>query len=443
VSLTTFATRLSRGEQELAGALRAQVGARLAASTNEETTGVQAREVGRALIKSALEEHARAALRAGGQVLDLQTEAGIERAVFDGLFGLGGFQQYLDDPEVENIIANGCDRVFIRYAGGRREQVGPVAASDEDLVELLRTIAARAGAEERRFDRAHPQLNIQLGDGSRLFAVMSVCARPSVTIRRHRLMDVTLADLVALEAFDRDIAEQLAALVRAKFNVLIAGGMDTGKTTLLRAMASCIDPLERLVTIEDTFELGLHEDEARHPDVVPLQAREANLEGFGQITQAELVRMGLRMSADRVIVGEVRGAEVIPMLNAMSQGSDGSLGTIHASNSQLVFNRLASYAIQAPERLDRAAANLMVASSVHVIVQLAKTREERRVITSIREITGINERDAVVSNEVYKPGPDRRAVPGSGWQAETAEALIDAGLDEDVLARAARAGWSL
>jgi len=433
---------LSEAEHDLVRRLRAAVGARLAARVGDDTLLEERQKIAQGLIDAALVEHTRQALAGGGQVLDNLAEQRVARAVFDGLFGLGGFQVLLDDPEVENIIANGCDQVFVR-SGRARKQVGPVAGSDEELVELLRTIAARAGAEERRFDRGNPQLNVQLPDGSRLFAVMSVSKRPSVTIRRHRFMDVSLARLSQMGMFDEDIAAQLAALVQARFNILIAGGTDTGKTTVLRALAKSIGPEERLVTIEDTFELGLDQDVDAHPDVVAMQAREANIEGHGRVSQAELVRMGLRMSPDRVIVGEVRGEEVIPMLNAMSQGADGSLGTIHASNSRQVFNRLAAYAIQAPERLDRAATNLMVSSAVHVIVQLAKLRDGTRVVSSIREITGINERDEITSNEVYKPGPDGRAVPATGWQVETANALIDAGLDEAVLTRASRAGWSL
>jgi pilus assembly protein CpaF len=432
---------LSESEHDLVRVLRAAVGTRLAAQVGDDTPAEERRRIGQELIDAALVEHTRQALAGGGHVLDNLAEQRVARAVFDALFGLGGFQPLLDDPEVENIIANGCDRVFVR-SGRMRKQVGPVAASDEELIELLRTIAARAGAEERRFDRGNPQLNIQLPDGSRLFAVMSVSKRPSVTIRRHRFMDVSLQQLVDLGMFDADIAAQLAALVRARFNILIAGGTDTGKTTMLRALAKAIDPQERLVTIEDTYELGLDLDADAHPDVVAMQAREANIEGHGRVSQAELVRMGLRMSPDRVIVGEVRGAEVIPMLNAMSQGADGSLGTIHASTSRQVFSKLASYAVQAPERLDRAATNLVVSGAVHVVVHLDKTRDKTRVLSSIREITGINERDEITSNEVYRPGPDGRAIPATGWQVETANALVDAGLDEAVLTRASQAGWS-
>jgi pilus assembly protein CpaF len=442
MSVATFEREaLTDDEQHLVRKLRASVGARLAERVGNTSGSVERERVGRELIDDALMAHARAGLAGGGRdVLDGQAEAKVSRAVFDALFGMGGLQRWLDDPSVENITANGFDHVFVHYADGSKVPVGPLAASEEDFVDLLRTIAARAGTEERIFDRAHPQLNIQLPDGSRLFAVMAVSRRVSLTVRKHRHMATSLRELSAMGMFDLDIAAQLEAAVRAKLNILICGAMGGGKTTVLRGLAACIGPEERLVTIEDTYELGL---EHAHPDVVAMQAREGNLEGQGAVSQAELVRMSLRMNASRVIVGEVRGEELVPMLNAMTMGTDGSLGTIHASSSKQAFDKMATYAIQSPERLDRAATNLLVGTALHVVIQLGRLRDGTRVLSSIREITGVGDNGEVTSNEVYKPGRDGRAVPGTGWTADTAQRLIDAGLDEDVLTRSARAGWSI
>ena len=337
----------------------------------------------------------------------------LEKSVTDALCAMGGLQPYLDMPDVENINATGHDQVFLRFADGRRERGAfPVADSDAELIDLIRTAAARVGHEERRFDRGAPMLSLQLPDGSRLFAVMAVTKRPCISVRRHRYPKATLSDLIALGTVDAGLAAFLSAAVRAKLNILIAGGTGAGKTTMLRALASEMDPAERLVTIEDALELGLDTDPDRHWDVVPMQARETNSEGRGAISQAELVRAGLRMSPDRVIVGEIRGAEVIPMCNAMSQGNDGSMATLHASTSRGVFAKLAAYAAQAPERLDLPSTNLLVANALHLVVQLDQAPDGTRVVSSVLEITGADG-PMVVANEIFRPGPDRRAVPAT------------------------------
>lgn len=419
----------------LTARLRGEVGARLSAYAAEleaaglpPMTGAARQETAWRLLAEAWQAESRRRLSAGQPVWDGGTEERVSRAVVDGLFGLGGLQGLLDDPEVENVHVNGADRVFVRYADGREERAGAVAGSDAELAELVRTVAAKAGEEERRFDRAVPRLNVQLEDGSRLFAVMAVTGRVCVSIRRHRFMTVTLKDLVRMGVCDEPLAAFLGALVRARKNLVVAGGTNVGKTTVLRALASQIPPAERLVTIEDTFELGLDRDEIAHPNVVAMQAREANLEGVGAVDQAELVRWGLRMGPDRVIVGEIRGAEVVPMCNAMSQGNDGSMSTLHSSTSRGVFTKLAAYAAQSPERLSLEATSLLVASAVHFVVHLAWARDGRRVVSSIREVVDADG-PQVVSNEVYRPGPDRRAVPATAPRAETMDDLVAVGLD--------------
>jgi Flp pilus assembly CpaF family ATPase len=422
-------------EQAVTGQLRAHVAVALARHAQDrEETGQGALPPGErhavvsALISQALEEHATAALRSGQPALDAAAEKRVTRAVTAALLGLGGLQALLDDPQVENIDVNGHDQVFARYADGRIARAAPVAASDADLVELIRTIAARAGTEERRFDRASPRLTIQLPDGSRLFAVMSVTRRPCISVRRHRHARVTLDDLARLGTVDHAMAGFLSAAVRARKNILVAGGTSIGKTTLLRALAAEIPPHERLVTIEDTFELGLDADPARHPNVVAMQAREANIEGTGEIGLAELVRWGLRMNPARVIVGEIRGPELIAMLNVMSQGNDGSMATVHSSSSRGVFTKLAAYAAQSPERLNIEATGLLVASAIHFVVHLAWSTDGVRVVSSVREIVDA-EGPQIISNEVWRPGPGRRAVPGARLRDDTMDELAAAGFD--------------
>ncbi len=420
------------GERWMTDVVRQRVVGRLASYADdreaaglptEDETGRQA-TVSR-MIDEELGELRRQALAGGGRIADAAAENRVAQAVRDALFGTGGLERLLADVSLENICVNGCDVVWVKDQSGAWRRERPVADSDAELVELVRTLATRCGDEERRFDRGMPRLNLQLPDGSRLFAVMSVCGRVSLTIRRHRFPAASMADLVRLGVCDAELAALLTALVKARKNIVIGGGTNVGKTTVLRAFANEIPPAERLVTVEDTFELGLDRSGA-HPNVVAMQAREPNIEGAGGIDQAELVRWGLRMSPDRVIVGEIRGAEVIPMCNAMSQGNDGSLSTIHASTSRGVFTKLASYAAQSPERLSLEATNLMVASAVHFVVHLGWDTLGQRVVDSVREVIDADG-PQIVSNEVYKPGPDGRAVRGAPLRTETVDDLVAVG----------------
>jgi pilus assembly protein CpaF len=418
------------GERAAAEDIRGRVARALAGQARDGTVpapgpGYDALVAG--LISAASRDHAEAAMNAGQSALGPAADGRVARAVAAALTGLGGLQPLLDDPGIENIDVNGCDRVFVRYADGRRAQMPPVAGSDAELADLIRAAAARSGTQERRFDAGSPRLTVQLPDGSRLFAAMAVTARPCVSVRRHRYRQVTLAGLARLGTVTPQLATFLAAAVRARKNILIAGGTGAGKTTLLRALAAEIPPHERLVTIEDTLELGL-DDGTAHPNVVAMQAREANIEGAGEITQAELVRWALRMNPDRVLVGEVRGPELIAMLNVMSQGTDGSMATVHASSSAGAFGKLAAYAAQAPERLDPAATALLVASAIHFVVHLAQAPDGTRMVSSVREVTGCDG-PQVASNEAWQPGPGGQAVPAAPMRPGTVADLEAAGLD--------------
>jgi pilus assembly protein CpaF len=256
----------------------------------------------------------------------------------------------------------------------------------------------------------------------------------SISIRKHRFTKVTLKDLIAQGTLDEELAAFLSALVRARKNVMIAGAVSAGKTTLLRALASEIDPEERLITVERALELGLHEDTERHPDCVALEERLPNVEGAGEVTLAQLVRDSLRMRPDRVIVGEVLGDEVITMLNAMMQGNDGSLSTIHANSSADVITKVQTYALQAKERLPFDATNGLFAGALDFILFLRRivTPEggQRRVLESVREVAGHDEA-GVKTNEVWGYNGFGRVTRKSSVQIACEADLIQAGWNPD------------
>lgn len=375
------------------------------------------RHYARAVIAQILEEYARAEINAGRTPLDAETEEAYAAAVHAALFGVGRLQPLLDDPEVENIDINGCDHVFVQYADGREERMPAVADSDDELVELVQILGAYSGLSSRPFDSANPQLDIRLPDGSRMSAVMDVCARPSISIRRARLSRVHLDDLVRFGSLTPELAAFLSAAVAARKNIMIAGATNAGKTTLLRALANEIPANERLITVERALEVGLGEFADLHPNVVAFEERLPNSEGNGAITMAELVRRSLRMNPSRVIVGEVLGDEIVTMLNAMSQGNDGSLSTIHANSSIEVFNRISTYAIQSVERLPVEATMMLIAGAIDFVVFVQKQNDFlaggrlRRFVASIREVNGVDGR--VLSSEVFAAGPDGIAEPAA------------------------------
>jgi Flp pilus assembly CpaF family ATPase len=411
-------------DQQLVRRLREEVGDVLASQRRDDAangimpmSGEDERQFARAVIGRVLESHARTEIAAGRTPPTVIEDEGLSEGVHAALFGVGRLQPLLDDPMVENIDINGADRVFVGYADGREEFVGPVADSDEELVELVQVLGAYSGLTSRSFDTANPQLDLRLPDGSRLSAVMGVTARPALSIRRSRLSRVFLDDLVENGSLTPEIAAVLSAAVKARKNIMIAGATNAGKTTLLRALANEIPAYERLITVERAMELGLGEFEDLHPNVVAFEERLANSEGQGYIGLGELVRRSLRMNPSRVIVGEVLGDEIVTMLNAMSQGNDGSLSTIHANSSLEVFNRICTYAIQSAERLPTDATMMLIAGAIDFVVFVERRNDFgnggtlRRRVTSIREVNGVDGR--VLSSEIFAAGPDHIARPAA------------------------------
>lgn len=420
--------------------LRAEVAEGVAAQRQQDAAaGLPAmspedeRQFAQALLARALEGHARTEVIAGRRPMTAEDEEQLAEAVQSALYGVGRLQPLLDDPTVENIDINGCELVFVSYADGREEVADPVAETDDELVELIQLLGAYSGLSSRSFDSANPQLDLRLPDGSRLSAVMDVCARPSVSIRSNRLQKVLLSDLVGNGSISEELAHFLAAAVAARKNIMIAGATNAGKTTLLRALANEILPHERLVTVERALELGLGDFPELHPNVVAFEERLPNSEGLGHISMADLVRRSLRMNPSRVIVGEVLGDEIVTMLNAMTQGNDGSLSTIHANAAIEVFNRIATYAIQAQERLPVDATHMLIAGALDFVVFLEKRNDYlaggrlRRFVSSVREVNGFDSR--VLSTEVFTIGSGGVAVPHA--PIACMNDLIAAGYDPD------------
>ena len=401
----TLRTRVADG---LRGERRAR------AESGRPLTSDDARALGHALTLQALREHRLDELDNGSAHLAAPEEdAEIAAAVSALLFGLGRLQPLLDDETITNIEINGGDRVWITLDDGRVLPGPPVADSDAELVELIRTAAAYGGLSSRPFDPANPWLEMRLPDGSRLCALMSVVERPTVSIRCYRMRRIRLADLLDRGGMSRQVGAFLRACVLARMNLMVSGETFAGKTTLLRALGNEIPVEERLITAEHFLELGFHDYPDLHRDVVAMEERLPNAEGVVALTLTDLVERSRRMNPDRIIVGEVIGGEIVAMLDAMTQGNDGSLSTIHARSADTVVHRISTYAMTSAQRLPLEASHLLTAGALDFVVHVAKQRlpdgRLHRQVTSVREIVGYDGLQ-VVSSEVFASG----AVPAGG-----------------------------
>lgn len=377
---------------DLVAEVRQDVASELAALRREEAAGDElslVHEAARAetIIWKHLDALARRRSIDGlDQLLPLAEEATARRVHAD-LFGLGGFEDYIHDPTIENIFVNGCDRVFVNRTGGSGpEEVPPIAESDEAIVELINRWAARLGRTERRFDLANPRLDLRLPGGQRLHAIMEVTARPTITIRCPYHRKVDFSDLIALGTLDEPMAKFLDAAVKSRCNIVVAGGTSTGKTTLLRALLFRVPPRERIITIEDTAELGIAKFVEEHPNVVEMETRQSNLEGVGGLDMMDLTRECLRMTPDRVVLGEVRGAEALYMLKAMSQGNDGSMCTIHSNSARGVLDRVRGYVAEGTSGIPMSVIDGFYRNAVDLVVHLKVLGDRRRVISSVIEV---------------------------------------------------------
>lgn len=437
--------------------LRAQVAAGLREARREraeagrpDLTSDDERQLGRSLIARALDEHRRALVLAHGQAPPtVEHDLAVAGAVEAALFGLGRLEPLLADPDTVHIDINGHDRVWLYRDDGRVEQGPAVAESDDELIEWVRTAATYSGLSSRPFDVANPWLELRLPDGSRLCALMSVVGRPAVSIRLFRSQRVTLDDLAARGGFTPQLHAFLAAAVKARANIIVSGETFSGKTTLLRALGNAIPYTERILTCEHFLELGLDRHPDLHRDVVAMEERLPNAEGVGAITLHDLVEHSRRLNPDRLIVGEVIGGEIVAMLDAMTQGEDGSLSTIHARDSRGVFDRITTYALMSSHRLPAETSGMLLAGALDFVVHMTKTSipdpdglGERvfRHVSSVREVIGFDGHQ-VISSEVFAtPTGIRQAVPAAEAAApvtaDRAERLRAAGYDQQAWAAA-------
>ncbi|MGO8960160.1 MAG: CpaF family protein [Streptosporangiaceae bacterium] len=362
-------------------------------------------------------------------------------AVHDQRYGLGPLTRFLRDPQVENVDITGFDRVWITYSTGERVGGPPVAASDDALITLIRSWAARGGQTSRDFSAASPLVNVALAGGARLTATMSVTPRPCVSLRRHGQPDATLASLVALGTIDPSLADFLAAAVRSRCNVIITGGVNAGKTTMLRALASEIPAGERIATLESEYELYLHETH-KHPDVIAFETREANSEGAGGVSLHDLIAHALRHNPQRILVGEVRRNEIMPMLEAMNSGQEGSMCTLHANSPAEAFDRILILSLRGGLALAERAIHILVGMAVDLIVHLRRGYDGSRTVRYVSEIIEVlppGDTDRPAVNRLFLPDPQTgRASPACTPSPGLLARLDAAGLDADVLGRSWR-----
>lgn len=393
------------------------------------------RRFARSTLRKELRRRNEAALTTGREPMAQDVEEQLIEETLNAVFGFGELERWLQDPSVQDVHINGFDRVFIKTRDGHRKQVSQVASSDAELRRLIADFARRMGRVEQRFDYANPIIDMQLPNGDRLNAMFSVSSRPSMSIRRHDFAISSLDELLGRGAMDGVVARFLRACVHSRRNLVVSGGTGTGKTTMLRALINEIDSDERIVTIEDNLELGISRFGEAHPNLVECEARSENIEGVGGISMADLVVASLRMDPDRIVVGECRGAETVPMLLAMSQGNEGSMTSIHADSSKNVFNRIITYAATlAHPPIDPNHATLLIRDAVHFVIHLGVS-DGHRVIQSIREVDPTSEEN-MLSTEVFAPGSDGRAIPAYGISGRShINALAREGFDPRWAAR--------
>jgi pilus assembly protein CpaF len=336
--------------------------------------------------------------------LSLSQRQFVIRRIEDEVMGHGPLEPLLADPTVSDILVNGPHQVYVERRG-KLELTDVRFNDDAHLINIIDRIVSAVG---RRVDESSPMVDARLKDGSRVNAIIPPLALdgPMLSIRRFAIELLSVDDLIRLGTLDDATARVLRAVVKSRLNVVISGGTGAGKTTLLNILSGFVPETERVVTIEDSAELQLQQ-----PHVVRLETRPPNIEGKGAVAQRDLVRNSLRMRPDRIIVGEVRGAEALDMLQAMNTGHDGSLTTVHANSPRDALSRIETMITMAGIAFPIKAMRAQMASALHVIVQVSRDEDGRRRVVSVQEINGM-EGDIITMSEIF--AFDRRGVDKDG-----------------------------
>ena len=339
--------------------------------------------------------------------LNFDEQEKIQADLLDEVFGLGPLEPLLRDPKISDILVNNKDHVFIEK-GGLLQRVDTTFRDDRHLLQIIDRIVSRVG---RRVDESSPMVDARLTDGSRVNAIIPPLALdgPSLSIRRFGTGPLAVNQLVQLKSVSPEMMEVLASAVKARISILIAGGTGAGKTTFLNILSQYIPRNERLVTIEDAAELRLAQE-----NIVRLETRPPNIEGQGAIKQRQLLINCLRMRPDRIIMGEVRGEEAFDMLQAMNTGHEGSMTTIHANTPRDAISRLESMVQMGNMNLSEKSLRQQIASAITIIVQAARMSDGTRKVTSISEITGMEE-NVISMQEIFNftrkgIGPDGKVI---------------------------------
>lgn len=319
----------------------------------------------------------------------------LRQTLYDSFRRLDVLSEALDDPEVTEIMVNGYDQIYLEKHG-ELVQFEKTFSTPEKLEDVIQQIVAKVN---RRVNEANPMADARLEDGSRVNIILPPIALngPILTIRRFAKHPPNMKQLIKWGALSEDVAQFLANLVQARYNIFISGGTGSGKTTFLGALAEYIPENERVVTIEDSAELRLYHIQ----NLVRLESRNASQEGKYEVTIRDLIRNSLRIRPDRIVVGEVRGAEALDMLQAMNTGHDGSLSTGHANSAQDMITRLETMVLMGVE-LPLAAIRGQIASAIDIIIHLGRLRDRSRKVLSIQEITGLDERGNVMLSVLYQ-----------------------------------------